>query len=159
MRATKESLKSMTEFLESKKIGFYVTGTMALYLMKLVPDGYQPEDIDIIVPCNDGNKESLKMFFSDLDKLHGHKHNVSYENAPFYFRAGGDVFNAWVNVFIEYETKVEKSNIKYVDDNITVNLLTPMENFYKKFQIGRAKDFVFWNQLQVKIINFFNKQK
>lgn len=147
----------LNSFFKEKNVDYCITGTAALFLLGLTPHGQVPVDIDIIAICNNDNRNKNEKIFSELDNLNGKRHQeVNYSNAPYYFRVGGIVNSRWVNVFLENNDSLSEKNIAIMVNGVEINVMPALSNLKRKFVLRRQKDYMFWNDLQNEIINFFN---
>ena len=76
---TIDDIKILHEFLSKKGIDFVLTGTMGLYLHGLLPEGYEPGDIDIIIVSDKTTKDIVYSVLKDIEYITGGQ-NVNKED-------------------------------------------------------------------------------
>lgn len=148
---TLDDIKILHEFLSKKNIDFVLTGTTGLYIHGLLPDGYKPEDVDIIVVASKATHgKYLFDEFMTIQKLAGGPAaSENYKNECFTFKIGPN--NTKVNAimcFIETDptpTYIELTfggNLKK-----TLKLHAVNEILNTKFSLHRTKDYKFFKDL------------
>lgn len=145
---TNEDIKILREFLGKKGIDFVLTGTMGLYIHGLLPDGYEPEDIDIIVIASQATHGYLCEEFLTIQRLTGGPApSENYENECFTFRIGpnGTKVNA-ILYFIDSEDKAP-TYIELTFGKKTLKLHAVDEILKAKFHLRRLKDYKFYGAL------------
>lgn len=153
---TLDDIKILHEFLSKKGINFVLTGTTGLYIHGLLPDGYVPEDIDIIVIASEATHKYLSNVFLEIQKLAGGPASSdNYKNECFTFQVGTN--NTKVNAimyFIESD-KEAPSFIELAFGEKTLKLHSVDEILQAKFHLKRAKDFMFCNKLMATFFTYF----
>lgn len=96
---TTKDIQVLDMFMQAHNIPYVLTGTAALMVHGILPEGYEADDIDIIVLVNraeDSNKFNLveKTLF-ELQSLSGEKKNADY-NSVITFRANCVKVNAFM---------------------------------------------------------------
>lgn len=153
---TLEDIKILHEFLGKKGIDFVLTGTTGLYIHGLLPDSYEPEDIDIIVIASETTHAHLLDEFLTIQKLTGGPApSENYENECFTFRVGsnGTKVNA-ILYFIESDNEAP-SYIELTFGKKTLKLHSVDEILKNKFHLKRAKDYIFCNKLIATFFKYF----
>ena len=94
---TTKDIQILDMFMQAHNIPYVLTGTAALMVHGILPEGYVADDIDIIVLANqneDSNKYfSIEKTLKQLELLSGEEKNISY-NSVITFRANGTKVNA-----------------------------------------------------------------
>ena len=95
---TTKSLYVMNSYMEAYKIPYVLTGTFGLSVHGILPDNYQPDDIDVIILVDKKvDEEKYKSVVETLlrtQSLDG-KTDKSYENV-ITFHANGVKVNAFI---------------------------------------------------------------
>ncbi len=96
---TTKDIQILDMFMQAHNIPYVLTGTAALMVHGILPEGYVADDIDIIVLVNaseDSNKFNLvEKTLKQLEMLSGEEKNVDY-NSVITFRANGVKVNAFM---------------------------------------------------------------
>lgn len=166
--ATTKDIQILDMFMQGHDIPYVLTGTAALMVHGILPEGYAADDIDIIVLVNqneDSNKYSaVEKTLKQLELLSGEEKNVDY-NSVITFRANGVKVNAFMggkkickqeacnpNNYIDgfgesshyNEIQIEGAFVK-VSDVICI--------LKAKFRLNRMKDYKFAKDLASTILN------
>lgn len=151
---TIDDLKILREFLGKKGIDFVLTGTMGLYIYGLLPDGYEPEDIDIIIFASEVTHQYLTDEFLTIQKLTGGPcSSENYENECFTFRIGPN--STKVNAIMYFiESDEELNYIELTFGKKTLKLHAVDEILRAKFRLHRVKDYKFYHELIKTISNY-----
>lgn len=96
---TTKDIQILDMFMQAHNIPYVLTGTAALMVHGILPEGYTADDIDIIVLANQ-NEDSNKYFsvektLKQLELLSGEEKNSDY-NSVITFRANGVKVNAFM---------------------------------------------------------------
>ena len=96
---TTKDIQILDMFMQAHNIPYVLTGTAALMVHGILPEGYTADDIDIIVLVNQ-NEDSNKYFsvektLKQLELLSGEEKNSDY-NSVITFRANGVKVNAFM---------------------------------------------------------------
>lgn len=166
---TTKDIQILDMFMQAHNIPYVLTGTAALMVHGILPEGYVADDIDIIVLVNqaeDSNKYfSVEKTLKQLELLSGEKKNSDYISV-ITFRANGIKVNAfmggkeihkqetgcqynYINSFGENEhyNKIMIENASFVKVSDVICVL------YAKFRFKRIKDYKFAEDLASTILN------
>ena len=93
-----EDIKVLSKYLNENNIPFVLTGTASLMVHGLLPDGYSPDDIDVIILVNPESKsyEAIQQHLLQLQYLAGEKSN-DYDGVVITFKANGKKVNAFMS--------------------------------------------------------------
>ena len=165
---TTEDIKVLDMFMQVHNIPYVLTGTAALMVHGILPEGYAADDIDIIVLVNaseDSNKFNLveKTLF-ELQSLSGEKKNADY-NSVITFRANGVKVNAFMggieihknetgcqDNYINGNGKKEHCHTMIIEDRY-ICVSDVMCVLRAKFGLKRIKDYKFAKDLASTILN------
>lgn len=162
---TLDDIKILREFFGKKGIDFVLTGTMGLYIHGLLPEGYEPEDIDIIVIASQATHQYLVDELLTIQKLTGGPTpSENYENECFTFRVGPN--NTNVNVILYHideslpfgHSLTEGPIPTYIELTFgkkTLKLHSVDEILKAKFHLKRPKDYMFCNKLMATFFTYF----
>ena len=166
---TTKDIKILDMFMQAHNIPYVLTGTAALMVHGILPEGYVADDIDIIVLVNqkeDSNKYfAVEKTLKQLELLSGEKKNTDY-NSVITFRAN----NVKVNAFMggkeinEQQTSCQYNYINSFGENEHYNkIMIENASFVRvsdvlcvlkaKFRLRRMKDYKFAKDLASTILN------
>lgn len=157
---TTEDIKILSTFMDENNIPFVLTGTAALMVHGIVPDGYKPDDIDIIVLVSEKDEcfKQVEKKLTNLQNLAGETSKSDY-NDVITFRANGKKVNAFMNneklnsnKYIGH-FKEEGSYKSIIVDNYPVNVSNVIDVLKAKFNLRRIKDYMFAKNLASTILN------
>lgn len=153
---TLDDIMILHEFLSKKGINFVLTGTTGLYIHGLFPDGYVPEDIDIIVIASEATREYLCEKFLTIEKLTGGSaSSENYKNECFTFRVGPNSTKVNAIMYFIESDKEAPSFIELAFGEKTLKLHSVDEILQAKFHLKRAKDYMFCNKLMATFFTYF----
>lgn len=153
---TLDDIKILREFLGKKGIDFVLTGTTGLYIHGLLPDGYIPEDIDIIVIASEATHKYLLDEFLTIQRLtDGSALPENYENECFIFRVGPNSTKVNAIMYFIESDKEAPSFIELAFGEKTLKLHSVDEILQAKFHLKRAKDYMFCNKLMATFFTYF----
>ena len=96
---TTKDIKVLDMFMQAHNIPYVLTGTAALMVHGILPNGYAADDIDIIVLANKSENyseyNSIEKTLSELELLSGEEKNIDY-NTVITFKANGVKVNAFM---------------------------------------------------------------
>ena len=163
---TTKDIQVLDMFMQAHDIPYVLTGTAALMVHGILPEGYVADDIDIIVLVNqneDSNKFNLveKTLF-ELQSLSGEKKNADY-NSVITFRANGVKVNAFMGGKLLGDNKYSSCDCCCVSDVETyfitsigdrqIKLSSVLCVLKAKFGLKRIKDYKFAKDLASTILN------
>ena len=155
---TIDDIKILHEFLSKKGIDFVLTGTMGLYLHGLLPEGYEPGDIDIIIVSDKTTKDIVYSVLKDIEYITGGQ-NVNkedYMSEVFTFFVGSN--RTKVNAILYHideslpfgnylTTGPIPTHVELIFGKSTLKLHAVDEILKAKFKLHRPKDYKFYHQL------------
>lgn len=170
---TTKDIRVLDMLMQAHNIPYVLTGTAALMVHGILPEGYVADDIDIIVLANqneDSNKYfSIEKTLKQLELLSGEKKNAEYNseyNSVITFKANGIKVNAFMggkeilkqevgnpNNYIGgfgengHYSKIMIENASFVKVSDVNCILTA------KFHLKRMKDYKFAKDLASTILN------
>lgn len=163
---TTKDIQILDMFMQAHNIPYVLTGTAALMVHGILPEGYVADDIDIIVLVNqaeDSNKYfSVEKTLKQLELLSGEEKNSDY-NSVITFRANGVKVNAFMggkllgnNKYSSCDCCCESDNETYFITNIKdrqIKLSSVLCVLRAKFGLKRMKDYKFAKDLASTILN------
>ena len=126
-----------------------LTGTVGLAIHGLLPHGYEPEDVDIIIPipAENGNRTAVIVDkkLSKLEALSGMKPNDGYKERVYTFEVG----DIKVNAFMCAASKVDSFSMKFIEEDVNLDLRLHRADqiLERKLALCRAKDYEFASDL------------
>lgn len=163
---TTKDIQILDMFMQAHNIPYVLTGTAALMVHGILPEGYAADDIDIIVLVNQ-NEDSNKYFsvektLKQLELLSGEMKNADY-NSVITFKANGVKVNAFMGGKLLSNNKYSSCDCCCESDNETY-LITSIEDriiklssvlcvLKAKFGLKRMKDYKFAKDLASTILN------
>lgn len=165
---TTKDIQILDMFMQAHNIPYVLTGTAALMVHGILPEGYAADDIDIIVLVNqaeDSNKYfTIERTLKQLELLSGEEKNDDY-NSVITFRANGVKVNAFIGGR-EIRKKEANNPNNYIGGFGEEGLYRTMiicERHIKvscvnciltaKFHLRRMKDYKFAKDLASTILN------
>lgn len=166
---TTKDIQVLDMFMQAHNIPYVLTGTAALMVHGILPDGYTADDIDIIVLIN--KKEDTEKFnrvektLTELQLLSGNEKCESYDVITFRvngiikvnaFMNGREIRkrevgnpNNYIGAFGEegHYNKIMVENASFVRVSDVNCILTA------KFRLRRMKDYIFAKDLASTILN------
>lgn len=163
---TTKDIQILDMFMQAHNIPYVLTGTTALMVHGILPEGYVADDIDIIVLVNqeeDSNKYfSVEKTLKQLELLSGEKKNADY-NSVITFRANGVKVNAFMGGKLLCDNKYSSCDCCCESDNETYFITSIEDRQIKlssvlcvlraKFGLKRMKDYKFAKDLASTILN------
>ena len=142
------ALQGLSKYFD-KELEFVLTGTVGLAIHGLLPNGYEPENVDIIIPipAEDGDRiaDIVDEKLSKLEALSGMKPNDGYKERVYTFKVG----DIKVNAFMCAASKVDSFSMKFVSEDVSLDLRLHRANqiLERKLALRRAKDYEFASDL------------
>lgn len=164
---TTKDIQILDMFMQEHNIHYVLTGTAALMVHGILPEGYVADDIDIIVLVNQ-NEDTDKYFtvkktLRQLELLSGEKKNTDYNSVVITFKANGVKVNAFMggkllsnNKYSSCDSCCESDNETYFITTIgdrQIKLSSVMCILKAKFSLKRMKDYKFAKDLTSTILN------
>ena len=162
--ALKNNIIALNMFMEENDIPYILTGTSALAVHGLLPDGYEPHDIDIIICFGKSvNYDEVVKKLKSLQRLSGIK-DANYDESKmkvFTF----NVAKMNVNAFVNKEAHICSRNTyigafgengaytRILINNECVKVSSVMDILKAKFGLKRNKDYKFAKDLASTILN------
>ena len=161
---TTKDIQILDMFMQAHNIPYVLTGTAALMVHGILPEGYVADDIDIIVLVNqneDSNKYfSIEKTLKQLELLSGEEKNI---DSVITFRANCVKVNAFMGGKLLSNNKYSVCDCCCQSDNETYNVTTIEDRQIKlssvicilraKFGFKRMKDYKFAKDLASTILN------
>lgn len=153
---TIEDIKAVHSFFSKKGIPFILTGTAALDIHGILPEGYEPQDIDVLVSVSETTKEYVFKELEVIQNLTGCTFKSDYENECFNFVAGPNKVK--VNAIIRhFEDGYDVDYISVTFGKGHLDVSTVSECLKAKAKLKRCKDYRFGTALISTILKMFNR--
>ena len=166
---TTKDIQILDMFMQEHNIPYVLTGTAALMVHGILPEGYIADDIDIIVLVNQ-NEDSNKYFtvektLKQLELLSGEEKNADY-NSVITFKVNGVKVNAFMGgrMISILEARDSNNYIGGFGEKGHYNKIMINNTFFvkvsdvacilaAKFRLKRIKDYKFAKDLVSTILN------